>query len=123
MAIQYARHATAIESHPYSWTTLASILVRKMEGTHSLRDTIFPEAIALLHDVFRFEESRNWRPTPHPYATLLHAVTAYLDIGGKLSHAHRSLISERLEKCEIYFSRDAALQGAIASLAKRIQLT
>lgn len=119
-AIQYARHATAIESHPYPWTTLASILVRKMEATPSLRDVIFPEAVELLQDVFRFEEKRGWRPTPHPYTTLLHCASVFLDFGGVISPAQKNAISARIEKCQQLFSRDTAMQTSAAALARRL---
>jgi hypothetical protein len=120
-AIQYARHATAIESHPYPWTTLASILVRKMEATSSLRDIIFPEAIELLDNVFRFEERRGWRPTPHPYSTLLHCASVFLDLGGTITPVQKASISARIEKCQQLFSRDTTMQGSAATLARRLQ--
>lgn len=119
-AIQYARHATAIESHPYPWTTLASILVRKMEGTPSLRDVIFPEAIDLLEKVFRFEEKRGWRPTPHPYSTMLHCVNAFLDIGGKITPMQKTSILALVEKCQQLFPRDIAMQTSAATLERRL---
>lgn len=119
-AIQYARHATAIEHHPYSLTTLASILVRKMESAPSLRDSIFTEVIELLENVFRFEERLNWRPTPHPYSTILHSVSAFLDLGGTITAAQKASISTRIEKCKQLFPRDIAMQKSAEVLARRL---
>ena len=119
-ALQYARHATAIESHPYPWTTLATILTHKMEQAPALRDSIFPEALDLLKNVFSFEERRGWRPTPHPYATLLHSVTLFIDNGGTMSSSDKSWVRGKIEKCTEYFHRDPKLQSLAATLGARL---
>jgi hypothetical protein len=119
-AIQYARHATAIESHPYPWTTLASILVRKMEAAPSLRGLIFPEIMGLLKQVFDYEAKRGWRPTPHPYATLFHCVTVFLDIGGVLALGQKDWVVAQIDRGVSAFARDEKLQTNAHSLLRRL---
>lgn len=71
LAIQYARHAVAIEEHPFPWTTLASLLVKKLDTLEIGHAAIFDEVIDLLQKIVRHERaSRSWRPTPHPYTVL-----------------------------------------------------
>ncbi|HHW1935425.1 TPA: SIR2 family protein [Pseudomonas aeruginosa] len=120
LAIQYARHATAIESHPYPWTTLTSLLVKKMESTPQQKEVIFAEAYKLLQDIFRFEERRSWRPTPHPYVILLHTFDVFLSLGGHISLSQRTWALERISTCEKIFPRDASLQENIRK--SRVQL-
>ena len=69
-AVQYGRHAVAIEAHPFPWTTLASLLIRKLNSAPQQRDALFEEILDILTKVFKFEDGRNWRSTPHPYSAL-----------------------------------------------------
>ncbi|MCE5180648.1 MAG: SIR2 family protein [Betaproteobacteria bacterium] len=120
-AVQYARHAVAIEAHPFPWTTLATILIRKLEGSPGQRDSLFTEAIDLLNEVFKFEERRNWRPTPHPYSVLVHAVTIFLDQNGKLSPKREDWIIQQINKTNELFPRDTAILSGGASILERLK--
>ncbi|MCK9396056.1 MAG: SIR2 family protein [Methylobacter sp.] len=108
-AIQFARHAVAIESHPFPWTTLASLLAKKMETTSVGINTLFEEIYALLTQVFRGESERSWRPTPHPYSALFHAVNVFLDKGEKLAPRKKDWVVERIHYCAHMFGRDNKL--------------
>lgn len=106
VAIQFARHAVAIESHPYPWTTLASLLTKKMESTSVGLNTLFEEIYDLLTQVFRDELARSWRPTPHPYSVLFHAVNVFLDKGEKLAPRKKDWVIEKIHYCARMFERD-----------------
>lgn len=111
-AIQFARHAVAIEAHPFPWTTLASLLAKKMEATTVGVEVLYTEIYDLLNQVFRQESARSWRPTPHPYAALFHATNVYLEKSGKLAQRKRDWVKDQIQYCERTFSRDAKLNAA-----------
>lgn len=112
VAIQFARHAVAIEAHPFPWTTLASLLAKKMESTSVGIDALFTEIYDLLTQVFRQESARSWRPTPHPYAALFHATNVFLEKGGKLPPRKKDWVIEQVRYGERTFSRDLKLNAA-----------
>jgi SIR2-like domain len=121
LAIQYARHAVAIEGHPFPWTTLASILIRKIDiGAGGHRD-LFDEAYKLLSMTLKREEVRDWRPTPHPYATLFHGVESYLQQGGSLSRERIRFIEDQVAKVQIHFQRDSKLQSTCDNLIELLK--
>ncbi|HEX8612482.1 MAG TPA: SIR2 family protein [Telluria sp.] len=109
LAVQYARHAVAIEDHPFPWTTLASLLTKKLENVAVGHQFIFEEVSNLLTKVFRYEAERQWRPTPHPYVVLFHAVELFLGNGGQLAPRKQDFILEKFRYCEKAFPRDFKL--------------
>ncbi len=121
-AVQFARHAVAIEEHPFTKTTLASLLVRKMEaGTGAGPDEpLFDETYSLLETALRDEAIRGWRPTPHPYAVLLHSVSVFLKAGGHLSTKRENWVKERIDYCKRNFPRDTGLIGSGDRILKRL---
>ncbi|WP_411883947.1 SIR2 family protein [Polaromonas sp. YR568] len=107
VAIQYARHAVAIDPHPFPWTTLASLLTKKLEALPAGVSLVFEEIYDFLFQVFRYEaNSRGWRPTPHPYATLFHASIVFLDKGGVLPPKKLEWILQRIDQAEQLFKRE-----------------
>ena len=119
-AIQYARHAVAIEAHPFPWTTLASLLARKMEAITTGHKSLYDEIYELLTLVFRAESARSWRPTPHPYAALFHATNAYLEQGGTLPPRQNEWITSRIQIAETIFARDTNLNAAGKRILNKI---
>ncbi|EHR73679.1 hypothetical protein BurJ1DRAFT_4894 [Burkholderiales bacterium JOSHI_001] len=119
-AIQYARHAVAIEEHPFPKTTLASLIVRKMELGRGPDEVLFDETYSLLETALRDEATRAWRPTPHPYSVLFHAISVFLKAGGKLSAKRENWIRDRVEYCNRSFPRDLSLIGAGDRILKRL---
>ncbi|HWT19231.1 MAG TPA: SIR2 family protein [Variovorax sp.] len=117
-AIQFARHAVAIEEHPFPKTTLASLIVRKMESQSNPEETLFDETYSLLETALRDEATRGWRPTPHPYSVLFHAILVFGKSGRRLSAKRESWIRDRVEYCTRTFPRDLALIGAAMRILK-----
>ncbi|RAS11982.1 SIR2-like protein [Cupriavidus alkaliphilus] len=111
-AIQYARHAVAIEDHPLPLTTLASLVARKMEATRESAYAFFEESFALIRKAVEMEASRGWRPTPHPYAVLFRAIEFLLNIGGRLSSNEESWVRTQAELCIKHFARELSLKEA-----------
>jgi hypothetical protein len=119
-AVQFARHAVAIEEHPFTKTTLASLLVRKMELAQRVDESLFDEVYQLLEWALRDEASRGWRPTPHPYSVLFHAISVFTKAGGRLSAKRENWIGERIDYCKRHFPRDVGLIGAADRIVKRL---
>lgn len=120
-AIQYARHAVAIEAHPFPWTTLASLLSRKLENLSNGLALIFDEIYELLFQIFRHEaNSKSWRPTPHPYVILFKATKIYLEKGGKLPPKKQDWIKGQIAKAQDLFKRDVNLLEMANSIRPQI---
>lgn len=120
-AIQYARHAVAIEEHPFPWTTLASLLTKKLENAAVGHQYIFEEIFSLLTKVFRYEAERQWRPTPHPYVVLFHSVELFLDNGGHIPPRKKEFTLEKVRYCERAFPRDFKLNESGERLLQRLR--
>jgi len=119
-AIQFARHAVAIEAHPFPWTTLASLLAKKMEVTTTGVEALYSEIYDLLTQVFRQESVRSWRPTPHPYSALFHATNVFLEKGGKLAPRKKDWVVEQVRYCERTFNRDLKLNAGGLRIVERV---
>ncbi|MGY6275616.1 hypothetical protein [Methylomonas sp. MgM2] len=110
LAIQYARHAVAIEEHPFPWTTLASLLTKKIENTIVGIDSLYDEIFELISKVKKYEiNSPSWRQTPHPFVVLFHATDVFLNKGGKIMFKKKGWILQQIEYCSRTFSRDKSL--------------
>jgi hypothetical protein len=121
LAIQYAKHAVAIEDHPFPWTTLASLLSKKLIATKFVQSALFDEIIELLTKIIKFEsESRSWRPTPHPYSILLDSSVYYVGGGGVMSPKRKDWIAKQIAFCSQNFARDTSILSKAESLTKLI---
>ncbi|WP_219136735.1 SIR2 family protein [Janthinobacterium sp. UMAB-60] len=109
VAIQFARHAVAIEAHPFPWTTLASLLIKKMEFKSTHRDMLYDEAFELLKMTLKREENHGWRATPHPYVVLFNGTNILITSGGSLSQMRKDFIKKQIEKTIIFFPREKQL--------------
>lgn len=119
-AIQYARHAVAIEGHPFPWTTLASLLAKKMEAIQAGHKSLYDEIYELLTLVFQAESARSWRPTPHPYAALFHATNVFLEQGGTLPPRQKDWIAKQIQTSASMFPRDIKLNAAGTRILNRM---
>jgi hypothetical protein len=122
-AIQYARHAVAIEAHPFPWTTLASLLAKKMETISTGATTLYTEIYELLEAVFREESARSWRPTPHPYAALFHATNVFLEKGGTLPPRKKEWLAKQIHTSAQAFPRDTELNAAGTRILERASIS
>lgn len=85
LAIQYARHAVAIERHPYPMTTLAQILFSAVGDEKPLRNDYFAEALALMEETLRIESQWERGRTKKAYWALFEGASSYLSGGGLLT--------------------------------------
>ena len=115
-ALQYARHAVAIEKHPFPLTTLGRILLLKMEKIEVDRESIFLEALDVLSDAIRIEAYGS-RITVHPFSVLFDGVARYLKLGGRdLSLHQMERIRNYMLEAESSFKHDAGMTNAINRL-------
>jgi hypothetical protein len=121
VAIQFARHAVAIEPHPFPWTTLASLLIKKLEAQPARRDAVYDEAFDLLKLTLKREENHGWRPTPHPYVVLFNGTNILLTLGGNLSQMRRDFIGKQIDKALTFFPRETQLAATCDNLLLKIK--
>jgi hypothetical protein len=120
-AIQYARHAIAIDPHPYPWTTLANLLVKKMDVESGARDSLFNEAYDLLVNALAEETTRTRKVGPHAFIGLFHAASKVTELGGQLSSRQKQAVDVWMSDAKHRFSRDPKVQAAITRLESLLQ--
>ncbi len=114
-ALQYARHAIAIESHPFAFTTFGKLLLRQMEGDMVNRDSIFSEAFDKLSEAIQKEEGRS-RIRIHPYSSLFIGTDRFIALGGSLSTAQRATLMTHMKDAREYFGTDKSLKELLDRL-------
>ena len=114
-AISFAKHAVAIEQHPYPLTTLGKLLLKRMENATSSRDDCYAEAAACLNDAID-REHRFSRITIHPYMTLFAGTAKYLELGGRLTKKDKDRMDKHLDEAKFEFFGDLQLDSTIARL-------
>lgn len=115
IALQYARHAVAVELHPFPLTTLAKILLMLMEARVNERQRAFGEALENLSAAITSEKSAS-RVTIHPYVTLFTGVARYLELGETLTPEQTRELRKFVIDARIRFSRDRQIQLTLLKL-------
>jgi hypothetical protein len=115
--LQYARHAVAIERHPFTLTTLGKLLLSQMEGDPGKKSAVFCEAFENLSAAIHMEGRRS-RIRVHPYATLFSGTARYLESHGRLSADQQRILDAHMQDARDYFNADAALQAALNRLER-----
>jgi hypothetical protein len=114
-ALRYAKHAVAVERHPFTLTTFGKLLFMKMEREPKTRAVAFDEAFENLASAIGSEEARS-RIGIHPYASLFSGVTRFLELGGTLSQSSRWQIDSYIGEARHRFKSDLPLQAALTRL-------
>jgi hypothetical protein len=114
-ALSYARHAVAIELHPFSLTTLGKLLMLQMESEPTSRATLFGEAFDHLTRAIEIEAQRT-RTTVHPFATLLGGVAKYVQLGGALTLQQRENTGQFVTEANDLFPDDPYLDVILRNL-------
>ena len=115
IALQYARHAVAIERHPFPLTTLGKILLMQMESVPWGMESMYGEAFEMLTAAIE-NEARRWRVTVHPFATLLSGTARYCELGGVLTTNQRNTIDGYCAEAQALFGGDALIDAALRRL-------
>lgn len=114
-ALQYARHAVAIERHPFSLTTMGKILLMQMEKAPGAVEGVYGEAFETLSAAIELEARRS-RITVHPFATLLSGTARYCERGGVLTANQRARIDCYYAEAQALFARDAMIDAVLRRL-------
>jgi hypothetical protein len=95
-SLVYARHAVAIEEHPYTWNTLATVLHEHMKRDNSKSEYYFAEIMQVL-DKAIIKEKKWRRVTVYPLTTLLSSVQTFLSQGNNINDAIKNRITDLIE--------------------------
>ncbi|WP_041597212.1 hypothetical protein [Granulicella tundricola] len=117
--LQYARHAVAIENHPFALTTLGKLLLRRMESAPMERDAAFNEAFQKLSRAIDDEEERA-RITVHPFLTVFAGTSRFLELNGTLSAKQRAALQGYLLQAPTRFRGDPGIQATCQRLDEQI---
>ncbi len=121
-ALQYARHAVAIERHPFPLTTLGKILLMQMDIPSRGVEGLYGEALATLSAAIE-SEARRSRITVHPFATLLSGTARYCELGGVLTASQRERIDSYYAEAQARFGGDAMIDAVLRRLDAAVEGT
>jgi hypothetical protein len=96
VALKHARHAIAIEEHPYTLNTYASILHERMRRYTSESENIFNEIVYTIDNAIRRENSFK-RLSPYPLTTLLTSTLTYIHQGKIVSDDSKKRICDLID--------------------------
>lgn len=122
LAIQHARHAVAIEQHPFPWTTLASLLLKAMDTTDKSRDQHFREAYGFLTKALDFDSARLRRHSQHAYLALFDGVCKFVALGGRLTDVERHDTISRITDAQKLFRRAEKMQISIVRVEETLSI-
>ncbi len=115
IAISHARHAVAIEKHPFTQTTLAKIILKQMEAEQRGKERLFGEAFDLLSDAIE-SEALHSRTTIHPFTTLFSGAARFLETGGTLTERQAGRLSTYTAEAAYNFRHDRQIDAIIRKL-------
>lgn len=110
-ALHYARHAVAVEEHPFPLTTLGKLLFKRMEQKPDERAALFNEAFEKLSTAIDSEAMRS-RITVHPFSTLFGGAARYLELGGALTQSQQTRLSGYSAEAQYRFHGDPGVEAA-----------
>lgn len=113
--LQFARHAVAIEKHPFPLTTLGKLLLQAMEERPHERSSLFGEALETLSNAIEGEVTRS-RITVHPFGTLISGVARFIEIGGALTKDQRAIVDGYRFEARKRFPGDPLVESALRRL-------
>ena len=115
-ALQFARHAVAIEVHPFPLTTLGTVLLKRLDSAgEAERAPIFLEAFTVLSRAITMERD-NARVTVRPFSTLLTGTSKFLQNGGSLTLEQHDAIRSYLDDARHRYGGDLGIAAAIRKL-------
>ena len=114
-AVTHARHAVAIEHHPFPLTTLGKVLLNQMIAPSVPMKDSFDEAFERLSEAIATEVRRN-RVAAQPYRVIFGGVVNYIGAGGELTHQQRNRLGEILTKAAGMLASDREMQHQITSV-------
>lgn len=118
-AVRHARHAVAIELHPFGLTTLGKVLLVRMTAPGANLQDSFDEAFIKLSQAVAMEARRERVAAP-PFALLFTGTLRLMDNGGGLSAKQRDSLTLLLVTATQKLSRDPEMQELIGTVRTAI---
>ena len=116
-ALQFARHAVAIERHPHPLTTLGKVLLMSLNScpNEAERASVFGDAFEVLSDAISME-ARASRVTIQPFSTLLIGTSRFLEKGGALTLEQHDVVRRYANDARWRYGDDLGVTTAIRRL-------
>ncbi len=114
-AVQHARHAVAIEFHPFGLTTLGKILMTQMQIPGQDMSGSFNEAFDRLTTAIN-KEALWSRRAIQPFLALFRGVDRYLEKGGVLEREQHETLRSLLTTATHRFAKESELLEAVAAI-------
>lgn len=121
LAAKYARHAVAIDRHPFTLTTLSKILFMMDERERFRSSSAFDEAINLLTEAISRENASS-RIAIHPYHLLLDGVVKRLAAGADISLSQFANLKSLLPEAKRRFGNDPQINMSLQRVCKLLDL-
>ena len=114
-AVTHARHAVAVEHHPFPLTTLGKVLFNHMLAPGIAMRSSFDEAFDRLSEAIAMEVRRN-RIAAQPYGVIFSGVSNYLRAGGALTHQQHHRLRDALTTAKRKLSNNHEMQQQIINV-------
>jgi hypothetical protein len=111
-AVTHARHAVAVEHHPFPLTTLGKVMLRRMTIPGQDMQESFDLAFKSLSEAIMIERNRA-RESAHPYEIIFDGVLAYVAARGQLSHQQLKRLREIVARAAEKFAGDQEMQQQV----------
>ena len=115
LAVQHARHAVSIETHPFTLTTLGQTLFAEMECEGYSASASYEEALEVLRNAIELE--RQWgRKAIQPFIAVLRGSLRFLELRGSLSMDQIKMLRSLIEQAVREFPRDYEVREVVKKL-------
>ena len=119
-AVQHARHAVSIETHPFTLTTLARVLVAQLDQEGMSLTATYQELFERLSSAIELE--RSWSPpTVHPFVVLFLGTRHYIARGGRLTGDQAQRMKGFISEAQRLFPRDPDVTEATTKVLTELQ--
>jgi len=121
VAIQHARHAVAIERHPFPMTTLAKVLFSSINNSIPLKTDYFNEALNLMEETLQIEASWERGKTRTAYGAVIDGVQSYQQAGGILTPEQSIFVEKTLREVLYSFPLETDTHRRSENLMKLLE--
>jgi hypothetical protein len=118
LALQHARHAVAIERHPFPMTTLSQILFSAAVHAAPVRREYFDEAVQLMEETLKIEARWERGRTRKAYWAILDGALGYLNAGGSTTIKQRRFLEGTAQDVRNLFSQGSDICSRASQLTE-----
>lgn len=118
LALQHARHAVAIERHPFPMTTLSQILFSAAAHATPVRREYFDEAVQFMEETLKIESRWERGRTRKAYWAILDGALGYLNAGGTCTIKQHRFLEETARDVQKLFSQGSDICSRASQLSE-----